>query len=695
MVTLEPVSMRASPPSAAAREHAEWPQAEKKKKRSSAPKARTGCRECKASHVRCNEKQPTCGRCQRRKTACTYLAVQPKQRGGGGRAARTTQVQPAYRKLLPSTDLPPLTRLVEPAATCLSPREIQYFDTFRHSVVFQLGYGYGYNGFWQRTVLREITRDDCVRNAVVAIGALARAQGEHDQVAARDEKEGGRRPGKPRLPLCKAGQLSPSSHYYHALTHYTRAVGSFRRLIDIASRENDSGTRQEGEGEGGGGSGGRGHGSSGGSKRAVLIATILLVAFESLQGNTASADQLSARSLSLLQNSIMQGTLGEAKKGNNSNSSSLLPPSRIARSVDDEGTYETEVLLVRDTFFSSGLSSTFAKAREVVTRIARTTARGPLPPDASEDVVVFSRMWTRCLILSSLWYVRMYHMFAAHQCAFATHTAGGEDTGREEAAAARADTEDAPGSATSAADARSTFRREQAVVIKTLKAWKTATEQRLAIASARVEALKAAAAVADNTTTTASAEELAAAEQEMITYHEIAVAVLGVQLSACTVSDMSERIWDQYELEIADLVTRMESMRSEKKAAMASSSGGWRLRHHCDGFEGPRPVLGHIAQRTRSPDLRRRLMQLWRSGLDSKAHWDVQGNYLGSLAVFEVEEEGRDKETGKIPMEKQYEWVGGKWSDDYSEFAATLMAKVPGENGVPEMKVVVMPALEP
>lgn len=255
-------------------------------------------------------------------------------------------------------------------------------------MIFQ--FGYGEDEFWSRTVLRESTRDDCIRNAIVALSALARAQEEYDLASSLGEP---RAVSKPKRPLCKTGLLSSSTHHHQALSYYTRAAASMRRLITIYSQDSEPGTSRRG----GGGS------SSGGTAWANLIATLLLVTFELIQGNTAAADQLSARTLSLLQHSIMTGTLGEGQDTGR-------PASRIAGSVDDEGTHDTEVVLVRNTFFAAGLMPSYPMAREVISWISGGSARGPMPPAATESACVFPRRWTRCQILSSLWFVRNHEI---------------------------------------------------------------------------------------------------------------------------------------------------------------------------------------------------------------------------------------------------------------------------------------------
>lgn len=45
----------------------------KKRKKKSADYSRRGCLQCKKSHLKCDEKFPTCSRCLKRNTTCNYI----------------------------------------------------------------------------------------------------------------------------------------------------------------------------------------------------------------------------------------------------------------------------------------------------------------------------------------------------------------------------------------------------------------------------------------------------------------------------------------------------------------------------------------------------------------------------------------------------------------------------------------------
>lgn len=78
--------------------------------------------------MRCDEKQPVCGRFQRRKTSCTYTVSLSRRRTAALIApagdARVDSLAAMRRLLLPSARLARPTRLVEPSATFLNALEV-------------------------------------------------------------------------------------------------------------------------------------------------------------------------------------------------------------------------------------------------------------------------------------------------------------------------------------------------------------------------------------------------------------------------------------------------------------------------------------------------------------------------------------------------------------------------------------------
>jgi hypothetical protein len=150
------------------------------------------------------------------------------------------------------------------------PENFVYFDLFRSKIVYQLG-GQVHADFWARIVLRESMRDECVRQAAVAIGALAQA------MFVPTESEAS--------PL--SDMTHPTNPFGHGrLNMHHRAA--IRAYISAVSHCSERLRRREHER----------------SPRSFIIITLLLLAFELLEGNMVAADGLLKNSISLLKPSM-------------------------------------------------------------------------------------------------------------------------------------------------------------------------------------------------------------------------------------------------------------------------------------------------------------------------------------------------------------------------------------------------------
>ena len=140
-----------------------------KKKRASRPKVRTGCISCKARHVKCDERKPSCLRCEKAKQPCGGYVSREKPPPNPFNSSRT---------ILPRADFPQSSGLHihvprSRQSVFLSGADVGYFDYFRHSLIHDLS-GQLNSNFWTKTVLYECMTDPCTRYAVLAIGALSR-----------------------------------------------------------------------------------------------------------------------------------------------------------------------------------------------------------------------------------------------------------------------------------------------------------------------------------------------------------------------------------------------------------------------------------------------------------------------------------------------------------------------------------------
>ncbi|KAK1826100.1 hypothetical protein QBC39DRAFT_269782 [Podospora conica] len=184
-------TMTGTPPSDAA------DAAKPRRARTSKPKVKTGCNNCKQRRIKCDEKRPSCANCVRSKKICSgypppprsarpfeEIRIAPKpilvaSAPPPGREAiqlPPRRVQKFQRRNLtpPQTPSPPSTAiaLCKPIVTLpFNLQEGLYFQLFQEQTANELS-GFFDSGFWSRTVLQECHSEASIRHAVVALGAL-------------------------------------------------------------------------------------------------------------------------------------------------------------------------------------------------------------------------------------------------------------------------------------------------------------------------------------------------------------------------------------------------------------------------------------------------------------------------------------------------------------------------------------------
>jgi hypothetical protein len=122
--------------------------------------------------------------------------------------------------------------------------------------------GIGYRELWTTTIMRESLHDECIRHSVLALGALT--------LTLEEDGHGGSIP-----PKNITTNAAIKQHYNDALRHHGKAISIFSKRID------DDGV--------------------GSSPRFILLATIVLAAFELLHFGRATVATLILRSQRLLQ----------------------------------------------------------------------------------------------------------------------------------------------------------------------------------------------------------------------------------------------------------------------------------------------------------------------------------------------------------------------------------------------------------
>ncbi|WDK19139.1 hypothetical protein CGRA01v4_10426 [Colletotrichum graminicola] len=257
-----------------------------RRKRASKPKVRSGCLTCKIRRVKCDERKPTCSRCEKADIDCDgYIKEAMDQKKTTEQQQIVAAAQQASRYLLPRPNVPgkqgsvPIltARLrTNPSLLHFDHKDVPYYDLFRYQLIRDLG-GSCQADFWSRIVLNEMTRDPCVRESILAIGAIS-------QTIFFDEessKRFGRVPPSALRPWGTSKAVLTgflNRHHKAALLHHVKAVAIYRERIQQSASDT--------------------------SPRSIIIMTLLLIAFEFIQGNMKNIDSLMGTGMRLLENKI-------------------------------------------------------------------------------------------------------------------------------------------------------------------------------------------------------------------------------------------------------------------------------------------------------------------------------------------------------------------------------------------------------
>ncbi|OHE91511.1 hypothetical protein CORC01_13207 [Colletotrichum orchidophilum] len=256
-----------------------------RKKRASRPKVRSGCITCKIRRVKCDERKPTCFRCEKADFECDGYAKEDAESRRSAEQQRlivAAQEPQANPQLLPRPNgsgrelvAPlPVSPPLDPSTLRIDQEDVHYFDLFRHRLVRDL-WGSGHSDAWSRVVFQESARDPCVQESLLAIGAISQAQMLEDMSKDQlDAIPSALRPWGTKM--TQPGGLL-NHHHRSALLHHGKAVSIYRqRIQDPVST----------------------------SPRSVIIMTLLLVGFEFISGNMKNVDTLTGTGMRLLENKI-------------------------------------------------------------------------------------------------------------------------------------------------------------------------------------------------------------------------------------------------------------------------------------------------------------------------------------------------------------------------------------------------------
>ncbi|KAI0852397.1 hypothetical protein F5Y00DRAFT_273814 [Daldinia vernicosa] len=269
--------------------------------RTSKPKVKTGCNNCKQRRIKCDEQRPACTQCVRSKRDCTGYPPPPRTRHTDRRLiapapktitgdatpitptdhvirpvrsqpqprlavamARPEPQQQLYAKGLtpPQTPVVPSSLTVHrPSLLTFDPIEGLYFQLFRERTASELS-GFFDSSFWTRNVLQECHSEKAIRHSVVALGALYKTL----------EKMSESPPNSP-APVVDLTD-NAARHWEVAFKHYSLALDSMRVM-----------TSQDQA-----------------SQRMSLMAAVLLACFDSFIGDHKLAIRQIQSGLRLLEN---------------------------------------------------------------------------------------------------------------------------------------------------------------------------------------------------------------------------------------------------------------------------------------------------------------------------------------------------------------------------------------------------------
>jgi hypothetical protein len=99
--------------------------------------------------------------------------------------------------------------------------------------------------------------------------------------------------------------------------------------------------------------------------------------------------------------------------------------------------------------------------------------------------------------------------------------------------------------------------------------------------------------------------------------------------------------------------------------------------------------ISKITQTARDKGVRFGAMEAWKRLLNRHSSWDMKSIFMGTSALVDAEEAHRDA-NGHIPFRARYEWTGGSWNKDHTEFQVTLTSVLKDDEGKQHRKVVLL-----
>ncbi|CAF3461747.1 unnamed protein product [Fusarium graminearum] len=220
-----------------------------KRVRTSKPKVKTGCTNCKQRRIKCDEARPACTQCVRSNKNCTGYPPPSRSSRPFEEVRIAPKPMPVYdahvpsnaiiaplhsdyhllprrvhqravlRAVSPGTSSPSPTTYQPSMALHIQPSESFYFDIFRSHTAHELS-GYFNNVFWTRYVLQECHSEDAIKCAVIGLGALYQTL---EQTAALDMRRGSDASSEARFEIVRG-------HWQVAIRRYGDACNALVKL---------------------------------------------------------------------------------------------------------------------------------------------------------------------------------------------------------------------------------------------------------------------------------------------------------------------------------------------------------------------------------------------------------------------------------------------------------------------------------
>lgn len=91
-------------------------------------------------------------------------------------------------------------------------------------------------------------------------------------------------------------------------------------------------------------------------------------------------------------------------------------------------------------------------------------------------------------------------------------------------------------------------------------------------------------------------------------------------------------------------------------------------------YDGIQASSVAIARQCRDRELRARAVSICRRTVNSRSRWDAKEIVMATSALIDLEEGGRDVQTGIIRLARRYEWVSSSWNKTYTELSVVFEA---------------------